>query len=518
MIEHYLDRLANTIRENWDQPALTDFYLNEDGTAQDLTRGRRYTYGGMYQEIVRVANLLIGLGLQKGDHIAICGANSAHWVIAYLAIAKMQGVSVTVLHSLMPEDIARQIDFSDAKALFTDVEVWDELQSQPLPQIQHVIDLEDWSLVYSKSMFDRQSTDSQPTVKANVPAMKEQCQFVHGDPNELSLICFTSGSTGEAKGVMIPHVVHSVGGGNLRKLFPVPQCKKNALPVLPFGHVLGFADVNNSLYAGCNVYIIRSIVRPSDLVKIIMQIQPYSLMLTPMIVNGFMQSKSVELLRQCSAFLKYGIAGGAMASPEIVGKLRSLGFPITIAYGATETSLISSSSPETFRNGSCGTVVDSCTVRVAPNGEILVKGKTIMLGYYKDPEATAHKIDAEGWLHTGDKGHLDEDGYLYVEGRLDEDMIVLPNGENVHPETIEEKINAMPEVKESIVLARDGKLVAIVVSSLIENRESKIDLRRRILRTVNPELPLFCQLYDLELTDQPLARTEKQTLKRYLYK
>lgn len=143
-----------------------------------------------------------------------------------------------------------------------------------------------------------------------------------------------------------------------------------------------------------------------------------------------------------------------------------------------------------------------------------------MLGYYKDPEATARKIDSDGWLHTGDKGHLDEDGYLYVEGRLEQDIIVLPNGENIRPDNIESLINALPEVKESIVLAREGKLVAIVVSSLIENQKSKIEsdaLRRHILRAVNPQLPLFSQLYDVEITSTPLAKTEKQTIKRYLY-
>lgn len=150
-----------------------------------------------------------------------------------------------------------------------------------------------------------------------------------------------------------------------------------------------------------------------------------------------------------------------------------------------------------------------------------------MLGYYKDPDATARKIDSDGWLHTGDKGHLDEDGYLYVEGRLEQDIIVLPNGENIRPDNIESLINALPEVSESIVLARDGKLVAIVVPSS-ESRETSeasetrasspsSSLRRKILRAVNPQLPLFSQLYDVEITDQPLARTEKQTLKRYLY-
>lgn len=164
------------------------------------------------------------------------------------------------------------------------------------------------------------------------------------------------------------------------------------------------------------------------------------------------------------------------------------------------------------------------TCRISPAGEILVKGENVMLGYYKDPDATARKIDSDGWLHTGDKGHLDEDGYLYVEGRLEQDIIVLPNGENIRPDNIESLINALPEVKESIVLARDGKLVAIVVPSS-ESRETSetrasspsSSLRRKILRAINPQLPLFSQLYDVEITDQPLARTEKQTLKRYLY-
>lgn len=157
-------------------------------------------------------------------------------------------------------------------------------------------------------------------------------------------------------------------------------------------------------------------------------------------------------------------------------------------------------------------VIPTVQLSFSDRGEILVKGENVMLGYYKDPEATARKIDKDGWFHTGDKGHLDEDGYLYIEGRLDQDMIVLPNGENIHPEDIESKINAIPEVKESIVFARDGNLVAIVVCDT-----QKID-RRFILRTINPQLPLYSQIYDVELTETPLARTEKQTLKRYLYK
>ena len=158
------------------------------------------------------------------------------------------------------------------------------------------------------------------------------------------------------------------------------------------------------------------------------------------------------------------------------------------------------------------------TACIAPNGEILVKGENVMLGYYKNPDATAQKIDADGWLHTGDRGYLDEDGYLYVEGRLEQDMIVLPNGENIHPDNIESKINDMPEVAESIVVAREGKLVAIVVPKKDLSPEDRKALRLSILRSVNAQLPMYAQIYDIEWSEEPLARTAKQTLKRYLYK
>ncbi len=227
----------------------------------------------------------------------------------------------------------------------------------------------------------------------------------------------------------------------------------------------------------------------------------------------------VELLkRNC----KQIYIGGSLFDKNIESALLAAKIPISIGYGMTETGpLISYSVCSLYRPNTCGKIVEGMTCRISPSGEILVKGENVMLGYYKDPEATAAKIDSDGWLHTGDKGHLDEDGYLYVEGRLEQDIIVLPNGENIRPDNIESLLNALPEVSESIVLARDGHLVAIVVPSLIENRESQIDassLRRLILRTVNPQLPLFSQLSDIEFSSTPLARTEKQTIKRYLYK
>jgi len=524
MTEHYLDRLARTINENWDQPALTDFYLTEDGTAQDTSRGNHYTYGEMYMEICRVANLLTSLGLQKGDHIAICGANSAHWAIAYLAIAKMQGVSVTIMHSLMPDEIARLVDFSDAKALFTDPDIWAELKSQPMPQVGNVIGLENWQILRGENL---QISNFQS------PISNSDCGFPQFAPDDLAMICFTSGTSGNAKGVMLS--CENLTANIKFMINDLPDFKnQRTMSILPMAHIYGiYNEVLRALCHGTYIHVCHRIDIQALFVSYKI-IRPYIAVLVPALVEELI-SRSVEedanaLYQSLNAMFggkinEFTIGGGAL-SAETEERLIKNGIPFCVGYGMTECGPIisvSSTLRKFHRMRSAGKVVPTLAARISPAGEILVKGENVMLGYYKDPEATAAKIDKDGWLHTGDKGHLDEDGYLYVEGRLEQDIIVLPNGENIRPDNIESLINALPEVSESIVLARDGKLVAIVVPdspyTIHHTPYTEVaDLRRMILRKVNPELPLYSQLYDVEITDTPLAKTEKQTIKRYLYK
>lgn len=511
MTKNYLDILAETIRNNWDQPALTDFFLTEDGKAQDTSRGNHYTYGEMYEEIVRVADLLTNLGLHKGDHIAICGANSSHWVIAYLAIAKMQGVSVLVMHSLTPEQKMQLLHFSDAQTLIVDRELWQEVNT---PHVKHVIAMDDWSLISSSDMTIERLTNFD---RANI-------SILQGSQDELQTICFTSGSTGLPKGVMLSYRNVSASSKGVAEAC-VLHNNKRAVSFLPLSHayVLG-GQVLTPLSHGACVYSLCSLASPEQMFAAITAIQPYAVFLVPMLVAKLGDERCRPLLPILLRSLEYMVIGGADFPIETEKALAAMHVPIAPGYGVTETAALISLSPfSQHRLGASGRVISTLQCRIAPNGEILVKGENVMLGYYKDPEATAQKIDADGWLHTGDKGHLDEDGYLYVEGRLEQDIIVLPNGENIRPDTIESLINALPEVSESIVLARDGKLVARVVLDMkIINSKFEIinigELRRHILRTINPQLPLFSQLYDVEITDQPLARTEKQTLKRYLYK
>lgn len=508
MTHNYLNILAQTIRNNWGKPALTDFYLTDDGKAQDISRGNHYTYGEMYEEICRVAELLTNLSLSKGNHIAICGTNSAHWVIAYLAIAKMKGVSVTVMHSLQPDQIAQMINFSDAKALFVDDNLWEDLKEQSLPQIEHVISLDDWSVLCGD--------------KSSLPDREElEVGFPHSDPDSLAMICFTSGSTGGAKGVMLSNrnLNNNCYNNTVLLKDTINDNDANFIAILPFAHMYGLIDnMLPHIINGKHIYILQfASVRQG--LSVILLLRPYGLAVTPYLLKKIVRE---DRTNKCLPLLKYIEIGGAPLMEEDETLLTDEKIPYFVGYGLTETAPhITTDHFYNSKKGSVGKIVEGMTCHIAPNGEILVKGENVMLGYYKDPEATAQKIDKDGWLHTGDKGHLDEDGYLYVEGRLEQDIIVLPNGENIRPDNIEALINALPEVSESIVLARDGKLVARVVvpSSLPFREESEVgSLHRMILRQVNPQLPLFSQLYDVEITDQPLARTEKQTLKRYLYK
>ena len=283
------------------------------------------------------------------------------------------------------------------------------------------------------------------------------------------------------------------------------------LSVLPMAHIYGFmTEILAQLLKGKHVYVLSVISIPA-LYNAIRIVRPYALSFIPFLLSGLINAHrdSISFLKNC----KQIYIGGSLFNKAQEDELLKANVPISIGYGMTETGpLISYSICSEYKEGTCGKIVEGMSARIAHNGEILVKGENVMLGYYKDPEATARKIDADGWLHTGDKGHLDEDGYLYVEGRLGQDMIVLPNGENIHPEDIEYKINTLPEVSESIVLARDGKLVAIVVAQITNDQSpmTNTDLRRMILRIVNPSLPLFSQLYDVEITDTPLQKTESQ--------
>ena len=286
MTEHYLDRLARTISENWDQPALTDFYLTADGTAQDTTRGNHYTYGEMYLAMLRLGKMMNALGIKSGDHIAICGANSANWAVAYLAIAAYRGVAVTVLHTQATEDIARQINFSDAVALFTDSSLWSQLKQQNMPQVKHVILLDD--LKPLETIAGIEPVDEKPTLPITIP---------HGAMDDLAMICFTSGSTGTPKGVMLSYSNLSATISSVSSVYRKANNRKMLL-YLSMAHILStIGELLSNINQGCEIYIYVNNLSLECLLKSINIIKPFEFVAPPLIVEHFLLEKHLELLK-----------------------------------------------------------------------------------------------------------------------------------------------------------------------------------------------------------------------------
>lgn len=487
MTRHYLDILADTIRENWDKPALTDYTLLHEGY------GNEYTFGELSQHIQGFREYFDRCRILAGTHIALCGKNSANWIVAYLAIAAHKCVSVTILNSISVEEIKKLVRFSDAKLILADAEICAQLKDFSIA----CVCLDDISPVVS--------TDT--------------ISFSAINPDSLAQICFTSGTQGVTKGVMLPFRSISSNVGYRLDIFS-RYCGTNMLSLLPLAHIYGLViEVLLPLCAGARTYIVNdpTCLNLRDVEELI---RPKIVFMVPMMVDYYIRRSSHAEKWKCLDFVSLG---GAGISKEIEETLNDHGIKIAVGYGMTECgSRITLALPEEYRSGSVGKIVGGMEASVSSQGEILVRGENVMLGYYKDPEATAAKIDADGWLHTGDRGHLDEDGYLYVEGRLEQDMIVLPSGENISPVKVESIVNACAGVEESIVIARDGKLVALVVldhelpSPLGEGQG--VRLRNELLAQINPQLPAYSQLFGIEFLSEPLARTEKKTLKRYLYK
>lgn len=545
-MRHYLDLLSEAVRDNWDRPALSDCsLLFGEG-------GREYTYGGMYRQIVSLERLLVSSGLHDGDHVAICGANSANWMIAYLALAACRCVSVPVLHSQPQTAVASQIAFADCKALFVDSDIWKDVDRKGMPALEQVFSLDDFSVLEGEPL---------PVVESFSHIGKDDVGFDLGPLEDLAQICFTSGSTDGPKAVMLSFRNIS---NNVRDAIETSPEGRNltVLSTLPLAHIYGLLDeVLRHLPDGHHVFFVRQM--SINLIKqLLLLVNPYVFVTVPMVLEQMYSRKGSDIAELFGLGLRQIFVGGSKLNDDVETELLSLGLPLTSGYGSTETGpLISASRYDTYKPHSCGQVVSGMEARISGAGEILVRGANVMLGYYKNPEATRRKIDADGWLHTGDRGRVDEDGTVYVYGRLEQDMIVLPSGENIIPQSIESLLDALDGVAESLVIERSGRLVALVRPESVaespvlersgrpvapvrpESRNSPPSAdaaesgvchrdisgfshdsevcpldKVALLRAVNVQLPSFSQLADIEFVTEPFQRTGKSGIKRYLYR
>ena len=552
MTKHYLQYLTEVMDHQWNDLALSDYNENHE-----------YTFGELAVEMLRLHVLFEQLGLKRGDKIALCGRNCANWAVAYLAIAAYEGVCVSILQDFTAEDIAHLLDHSDSELLFVGPYVWKDLQLQKMPaKIKAALSLEDWRPLYERKGNKKENavhvltTDEwQEAFLAKHPrALEPEEVYFSADPETLSLINYTSGSTGSPKGVMLNgrSLSNNVEVG--MKMLPVEPGQR-LVSMLPLAHMFGqVCELLYPLCSGTHIYFLTKSPTPSILLKAMKEVQPYLVVTVPLVIEKIYKKNldptlskwairtfwhmppisSILRARVKSALknafggkLRYFICGGAAMNPVVEKCLMDIHFPLSIGYGMTECGpLIGGNPPKYFKARSGGVPVMNMEVKIdEPNqagiGEILVKGENVMLGYYKNPDATNAAFTPDGWLRTGDLGRLDRKQNIYIKGR-NKTMFLGASGQNIYPEEIEDKLNNQEAVGESLIVEREGKLVALVFpDETLTKRMTKdeiLHIMRANLEKLNHLIPSYSKVADIEVQDKPFEKTPKRSIKRFLYK
>ena len=552
MTKHYLQYLTEVMEHQWNDLALSDYNENHE-----------YTFGELAVEILRLHVLFEQLGLKRGDKIALCGRNCANWAVAYLAIAAYEGVCVSILQDFTAVDIAHLLEHSDSELLFVGPYVWKDLQNQPLPpKIKAALSLEDWRPLYERKDSKKEKAvhvltaeEWQEAFQAKYPrAIEPEDIYFSADPEVLSLINYTSGSTGSPKGVMLNGRSLSNNVEIGMKILPVEPGQR-LVSMLPLAHMFGqVCELLYPLCSGTHIYFLTKSPTPSILLKAMKEVQPYLVVTVPLVIEKIYKKNldptlskwairtfwhmppisSILHARVKSALknafggkLRYFICGGAAMNPVVEKCLMDIHFPLSIGYGMTECGpLIGGNPPKYFKARSGGAPVMNMEVKIdEPNqagiGEILVKGENVMLGYYKNPDATNAAFTPDGWLRTGDLGRLDRKQNIYIKGR-NKTMFLGASGQNIYPEEIEDKLNNQEAVGESLIVEREGKLIALVFpDETLTKRMTKdeiLHIMRANLEKLNHLIPSYSKVADIEVQDKPFEKTPKRSIKRFLYK
>lgn len=543
---HFITRFVETARKNWDTPALCDY------------KGAKFTYADIATQIARLHLIFEKSGIAAGDKIALCSKNTAHWAIAYLAATSYRAVAVPILNGFTPDNLEKLADHSDSKLLFTEKEMWSEMNGENMPQLVGAINVEDYSVLYSRDgRLETAVADAERMFAEKYPdGMKpELMEYETGKPEDIITISYTSGTTSSPKGIMLSvrNISSNISFGVKRIQFPKGG---NIVSMLPLAHLYGlaFEFVYPVASGGC-VYFLGKTPTPTILLQAFADVKPYMLITVPLVVEKIFRNKVMPILERpamriatsipivkgaiygavrrkvMAAFggkMKHIIIGGAAVNSSIETVMKKVGIPYTVGYGMTECGpLIGYEDWYNFAMRSCGKPVDGMKVRIDSNdpqnevGEIQVRGDNVMTGYYKNEEATKAAFTADGWMRTGDLGLLDKDGNIYIKGRS-KNMILTASGQNIYPEEVEELLNAMPHVKESIVIERNKHIVAIVSAEVDAanplSKEQLDEAMKSNLAALNRELPSYCQITGIEILDGDFERTPKNSVKRYLYK
>ena len=539
--------IQKAIVDNWNEDALTDY------------QGITLQFHDVARKIEKVHILFENSGVVKGDKIAICGRNSAHWAVAFLATLTYGAVAVPILHEFNGEQIQNIVNHSGSKLLFIGDFAVKTIDPEAMPDLEAIINIPDFSLMLSRSdkvTYAREHLNMMFGSKYPKAFRAEHVNYHVDDPEELALINYTSGTTGHSKGVMLPYrTIWSNVEFIIRILGRNVKPGDNMLSILPMAHMYGMAvEFLFGFCNGCHLFFLTRLPSPAIIAKAFAEVKPAVIITVPLIIEKIIRKKvfpkiqnnRMRLLLQmpivnkkvkeriCQEVLNaFGgkmyevIVGGAALSREVEDFLVSINFPITVGYGTTECApLISFSDYHDFVSGSCGTPVDRMEVKILSRdpqniaGEIVTRGTNMMTGYYMNEEATHKAIDEEGWYHTGDLGTMSEDGHIFIRGRL-KNMLLGANGQNVYPEEIEDKLNTMAMVSESLVIQKDDKLVALVHPDKDEvvsfSQEELADIMEQNRKELNEELPVYSRISAIILHEEEFAKTPKKSIKRYLY-
>ena len=546
--EHqFIDYIEQSIIKNWDKDALTDY------------KGITLQYKDVARKIAKFHIVLESAGIQPGDKIAVCGRNSAHWAVTFLATITYGAVIVPILHEFKADNIHNIVNHSEAKLLFVGDQAWENLNEDAMPLLEGIALLTDFSPLVSRNekltyAFEHRNAIYGRQYPKNF--RPEHICYRKDHPEELAIINYTSGTTGYSKGVMLPYRSLWSNVAYCFEMLPVKP-GDHIVSMLPMGHVFGMVyDFLYGFSAGAHIYFLTRMPSPKIISQSFSEIKPRVISCVPLIVEKIIKKdilpkvdstigklllkvpivndKIKSLARQAAMEIFGGnfdeiIIGGAPFNAEVEAFLKKIGFPYTIAYGMTECGpIICSSRWETLKLASCGKATSRMEVRIdSPDpkthaGEIVCRGMNMMLGYYKNPEATAQIIDANGWLHTGDLGTLDEEGYVTVRGRS-KNLLLSSSGQNIYPEEIESKLNNMPYVAESLIVLQHEKLVAMIypdfddafAHGLQQTDIQKVMEQNRI--ELNQQLPNYSQISKIKIHFEEFEKTAKKSIKRFMY-
>jgi long-chain acyl-CoA synthetase len=542
--------IQQSIIDHWDMDALTDY------------KGATLQYHDVARKIEKLHIMFENSGVVKGDKIALCGRNSANWAVAFLATLTYGAIAVPILHEFMPEQIHNIVNHSDAKLLFVGDVVATQVDATKMPGLEGIIYIPDYSLVVSRTdklTYAREHLNEMFGIKYPKYFRKNHVNYyIDQDPDELAMINYTSGTTGFSKGVMIPYRA-LWGNADFAENVLGKKIKAgdSVISILPMAHMYGMAfEFIFEFIKGCHIFYLTRIPSPAIIAEAFGRIKPSVIIAVPLVIEKIIRKKvfpkiqnnRMRMLLHMPVISKkvkekiceqvtnaFGgnfyevIIGGAAFNQEVERFLHGVGFKYTVGYGATECApIICYEDYKNFVPGSCGKAALHMMVRIdSPDpenvpGEILAKGPNVMLGYYKNEEATKQTIDENGWYHSGDLGTMDGDGNVFIKGRS-KNMLLGASGQNIYPEEIEDKLNSLALVAESVVVQKGDKLVALVypdfdeAQSLNLGRSELEEIMEQNRQELNTMVPAYSKVSEIRIHDEEFEKTPKKSIKRFLY-